>query len=99
SAREAAGARRRARHRQAVRLQAARPGAADSVMTPVPRRSPVQTKIFMASLVTSAIALTVAGALFGTAVHRQLDEQIEQTLAAEARLAAKLLAGGTASSV
>ena len=54
-----------------------------------------QTKLFVAALTSAAIALLVAGALFATTTARRTDERIEQTLVAEARLAADLLARGT----
>jgi len=54
-----------------------------------------QTKFFLAALSTAVLALTVAGALFATTMRRQIDERIENTLVAEARLAADLIARGT----
>ena len=54
-----------------------------------------QTKLFVAAVTSAAIALAVAGALFATTTARLTDERIEQTLTAEARLAADLLAHGT----
>ena len=54
-----------------------------------------QTKLFVAAVTSAAIALAVAGALFATTTARLTDERIEQTLTAEARLAADLLARGT----
>ncbi|PYR30107.1 MAG: hypothetical protein DMF92_09625 [Acidobacteria bacterium] len=54
-----------------------------------------QTKLFLAALTSVVIALAVAGALFSMAMRRQTDERIEQTLIAEARLAADSLARGT----
>jgi two-component system phosphate regulon sensor histidine kinase PhoR len=50
-----------------------------------------QTKVFLAALSSAVIALLVAGYFFATSVRRQTDERIEQTLVAEARLAAELL--------
>jgi two-component system phosphate regulon sensor histidine kinase PhoR len=50
-----------------------------------------QTKLFAAAMAAAAIALVVAGALFATTTARRTDERIEQTLVAEARLAADLL--------
>jgi two-component system, OmpR family, phosphate regulon sensor histidine kinase PhoR len=50
-----------------------------------------QTKLFAAATAAAAIALAVAGALFATTSVRRTDERIEQTLVAEARLAADLL--------
>jgi len=55
-----------------------------------------QTKLFSAATVASAIALGVAGALIATTMARRTDERIEQTLVAEARLAADLLAQSAA---
>ena len=54
-----------------------------------------QTKFFLAALPTAVLALTVAGVLFATTMRRQIDERIENTLVAEARLAADLIARGT----
>jgi two-component system phosphate regulon sensor histidine kinase PhoR len=56
-----------------------------------------QTKVFLAALSAAVIALLVAGAAFATSMRRQTDARIEQTLTAEARLAAELL-GHTAPS-
>lgn len=53
-----------------------------------------RTKLFFAALATAVIALAVAGALFADSMRRRLDERIEQTLTAEARLAADLLSRG-----
>jgi len=50
-----------------------------------------QTKLFAAAGVSAVIALVVAGALFARTTSRRTDEQIQQTLTAEARLAAELL--------
>ncbi len=50
-----------------------------------------QTKLFSAATIAAAIALAVAGGLFATTTVRRTDERIEQTLAAETRLAAELL--------
>src|SRR6266849_1489668 len=58
-------------------------------------RTTFQTKFFLAAFSAAVIALGVAGALFATAMRRQIDERIEATLVAEARLAADLLARGT----
>ena len=55
-----------------------------------------QIKIFSAATAAAAIGLAVAGALFATSTARRTDERIEQTLTAEARLAADLLARGPA---
>jgi two-component system phosphate regulon sensor histidine kinase PhoR len=57
-----------------------------------------QTKVFLAALSAAVIALLVAGAAFATSMRRQTDARIEQTLTAEARLAAELL-GHTAPSM
>ena len=42
-----------------------------------------QTKLFLAALTSVVIALAVAGTLFSTAMRRQTDDRIEQTLIAE----------------
>src|ERR1700741_4427971 len=62
-----------------------------------PARS-FQTRFFFAALSAAVIALAVAGALFATTMRRQIDARIENTLVAEARLAAELLEAGAASS-
>ena len=54
-----------------------------------------QSKFFFAALSAAALALAVAGLLFATTMRRQIDERIENTLVAEARLAADLIARGT----
>src|SRR5437773_732892 len=54
-------------------------------------RASFQTKIFLAALASSVIALAVAGILFATTMRRQIDAHIATTLVAEARLAAELL--------
>ncbi|HYM22580.1 MAG TPA: ATP-binding protein [Vicinamibacterales bacterium] len=51
-----------------------------------------QTRFFAAAFSASVIALAVAGVLFATTTQRQIDTRIENTLTAEARLAADLLA-------
>src|ERR1700752_4982192 len=61
-------------------------------MTPGGSRAPFQTKFFFAALSAAIIALAVAGVLFATTMRQQIDQRIEQTLVAEARLAADLLA-------
>jgi two-component system phosphate regulon sensor histidine kinase PhoR len=61
-------------------------------MTPGHSRATFQTKFFFAALSPAIIALAVAGVLFATTMRRQIDQRIEQTLVAEARLAADLLA-------
>jgi two-component system phosphate regulon sensor histidine kinase PhoR len=63
-------------------------------MTPAPFRARFQTKFFFAALSAAIIALAVAGVLFATTMRRQMDEQIEATLVAEARMAADLIARG-----
>ena len=62
-------------------------------MTPAPSRvrATFQTKFFLAALSAAVLALAVAGVLFATTMRRQIDERIETTLVAEARLAADLL--------
>ncbi len=62
-----------------------------------PARS-FQTRFFFAAIFAALIALVVAGALFATTMRRQVDARIENTLVAEARLAADLLAAGAVSS-
>jgi two-component system, OmpR family, phosphate regulon sensor histidine kinase PhoR len=57
-------------------------------MTP---RASFQTKFFFAALSAALLALTVAGLLFATTMRRQTNARIENTLVAEARLAANLL--------
>ena len=54
-------------------------------------RASFRTKLFVASLLTAVIALTVAGVLFGELMRRRGDRRIEDTLVAEARLAADLM--------
>jgi two-component system phosphate regulon sensor histidine kinase PhoR len=61
---------------------------------PVPFRATFQAKFFVAALASTTIALAVAGALFATTMRRQIDQRIEDTLVAEARMAADLLARG-----
>jgi two-component system phosphate regulon sensor histidine kinase PhoR len=51
-----------------------------------------QTKLFAAATLAAAIALAVAGILIAASMARQNDERIEQTLVAEARLAADFVA-------
>jgi two-component system phosphate regulon sensor histidine kinase PhoR len=53
-----------------------------------------RTTVFIAALAAAVIALAVAGVLFATTMRRQADQRIEQTLIAEARLAADLIARG-----
>ncbi|HEY2152630.1 MAG TPA: ATP-binding protein [Vicinamibacterales bacterium] len=57
-------------------------------MTP---RASFQTKFFFAALSAAILALTVAGLLFATTMRRQTNARIENTLVAEAGLAADLL--------
>ena len=54
-----------------------------------------QTKLFAAATVAATLALAVAGVLFATTTVSQTDQRIEQTLTAEARLAADLLSRGS----
>jgi two-component system phosphate regulon sensor histidine kinase PhoR len=51
-----------------------------------------RTTVLVAALGSVLLALGVAGALFATTMRRQTDQRIEQTLVAEARLAANLIA-------
>jgi two-component system phosphate regulon sensor histidine kinase PhoR len=53
-----------------------------------------QTKLFLAALAAAMLALAVAGVLFAASMRAQTDARIEQTLVAEARLAAELLEQG-----
>src|SRR5256885_12627283 len=55
-------------------------------------RATFQAKFFLAALAATVIALAVAGALFATTMRAQIDRRIEDTLVAEARMAADLLA-------
>jgi len=55
---------------------------------PVRFRATFQTKFFLSAVSAALIALVVAGAIFATTMRRQLDARIEETLIAEARLAA-----------
>ena len=63
---------------------------------PVRFRATFQTKFFLSAVSAALLALAVAGALFATTIRRQLDARIEETLVAEARLAADLLSRATA---
>ena len=54
-----------------------------------------QTKIFSAATVTALIALAVAGVLFATTTAQRNNQRIEETLTAEAALAADLLSRGS----
>ena len=59
---------------------------------PLPFRATLQAPFFVAALASTMIALAVAGALFATTMRAQIDQRIEDTLVAEARMAADLLA-------
>jgi len=61
-------------------------------------RPSFQSKLFLAAIAAVVLALVLAGALFATAMRTRFDERIEETLAAEARLASELL-GRTGSSL
>ena len=50
-----------------------------------------QTKLFLTALSAAALALAIAGVGVATSMRRQINVRIEQTLVAEARLAAELL--------
>lgn len=50
-----------------------------------------QVRLFLTAVASAVLALVIAGAIFVTSVRRQTDERIEQTLVAEARMAAELL--------
>ncbi len=50
-----------------------------------------QTKFFLAAVSSAVVALVVAGTLFATMMRGQIDQQIEATLVAEARLGAELV--------
>jgi two-component system, OmpR family, phosphate regulon sensor histidine kinase PhoR len=56
-----------------------------------------QTKFFLTAVSSATIALGVAGILFATMLRREVNEEIEATLVAQARLAADLLVKGTPS--
>ena len=51
-----------------------------------------QTKLFSAATAAATISLAVAGVLLSTTMSRRTNERIEQTIVAEAKLAAELLA-------
>jgi two-component system phosphate regulon sensor histidine kinase PhoR len=57
-----------------------------------------RARLFAAAFAAALIALVAAGALFATTMRRQIDARIEETLVAEARLAADLLPHDTAAS-
>ena len=67
-------------------------------MRPVPFRATFQTRFFFAALSSAVLALAVAGVLFATTMRRQTNDRIDQTLVAEARLAADLIGRGTPAS-
>jgi two-component system phosphate regulon sensor histidine kinase PhoR len=50
-----------------------------------------QIRLFLTAVAAAVIALVIAGAMFATSMRRQADARIEQTLVAEARMAAELL--------
>ena len=54
-------------------------------------RASFQVKLFLVALSAAAIALAVAGGIFTASMRTQTEARIEQTLVAEARLAAELL--------
>jgi two-component system phosphate regulon sensor histidine kinase PhoR len=54
-------------------------------------RASFRTKLFLAALSASALALLVAGLLFATTMRRDTNRRIERALTADARLAAELL--------
>ena len=54
-----------------------------------------QSKFFVAALGAAVLGLALAGIFFATTTRRQLNQRIENTLVAEARLAADLLARDT----
>ena len=53
-----------------------------------------QAKFFLAALMSAVIALAVAGVLFATLLRSEINDEIEATLVAQARLAADLLGHG-----
>lgn len=55
------------------------------------RSARFRTKVFLAAFSASAIALAVAGALFAESMRARTNVRIEETLVAEAHLAAELL--------
>src|SRR5262252_2851674 len=58
-----------------------------------------QAKVFSAATVAAVIGLTVAGTIFATTAARRTDERIEQTLVAQAKLAAELLSRSSPASL
>jgi two-component system phosphate regulon sensor histidine kinase PhoR len=59
-------------------------------------RATFQTKFFFAALSAAILALAVAGVLFATTMRSRMDERIDATLVAEARMAAEFLGRGPA---
>jgi two-component system phosphate regulon sensor histidine kinase PhoR len=57
-----------------------------------------QGKFFLSAIASVAIALVVAGSLFAVVLRREINDEIEATLVAQARLAAELIRRGSASS-
>jgi two-component system phosphate regulon sensor histidine kinase PhoR len=57
-------------------------------------RATFRAKLFLAALVTAALALVVAGALFAGLMRARTNARIERTLVAEARLAVELVNSG-----
>jgi len=51
-----------------------------------------RAKLLLSALSSTIIALVVAGVLFAQSMQRRIDARIEETLVAEARLTAELLA-------
>ena len=91
-AREAPAARRDTHHRETVRVQARRRVARRGSLMRVISRASFRTKLFLSALSVALMALIVAGALLATSMQRQANLRIEETLVAEARMAAELLA-------
>ena len=58
---------------------------------PVALTRDFQLKLFLAALSAAVLALVIAGTIVAVSMRRQTDARIEQTLVAEARLAAELL--------
>jgi two-component system phosphate regulon sensor histidine kinase PhoR len=61
---------------------------------PLHTRATFQTKFFFAALSAAILALAVAGVLFATTMRSRMDERIEGTLVAEAKMAAEFLGRG-----
>ena len=55
-------------------------------------RASFRAKLFLSALSVALMALIVAGILLATSMQRQANLRIEETLVAEARVAAELLA-------